>query len=142
MSAKLLIPAVKALIYRGEEILFIKNNIKGVVRWDIPGGRVDHGEHPYNTLEREVKEETGLNILRGNPVGMYYFFRDRDDAQIVLTVFKCRLADDDMQVDLENNADENENIIDFAWMSLGDFLKEERKVSDNSLIELLKKMHS
>jgi hypothetical protein len=27
-------------------------------------------------------------------------------------------------------------------MSLGDFLKEERKVSDNSLIELLKKMHS
>ena len=29
------------------------------VRWWLPGGGVEHGEHPVAALEREVAEETG-----------------------------------------------------------------------------------
>jgi 8-oxo-dGTP diphosphatase len=30
--------------------------------WDLPGGRVEFGENPYETVEREVKEEAGIDI--------------------------------------------------------------------------------
>ena len=30
--------------------------------WDIPGGFVDFGEHPLDTVRRELREETGLEI--------------------------------------------------------------------------------
>lgn len=31
-------------------------------RWFLPGGGVDHGEHPDATVVREVREETGLDV--------------------------------------------------------------------------------
>ena len=30
--------------------------------WTLPGGGVDHGEHPEDSLRREVYEETGLTV--------------------------------------------------------------------------------
>jgi 8-oxo-dGTP diphosphatase len=30
--------------------------------WTLPGGGIDHGEHPEDSLRREVHEETGLTI--------------------------------------------------------------------------------
>ncbi len=34
-------------------------------RWFLPGGGVDHGEHPDDTVVREVAEETGLRVRAG-----------------------------------------------------------------------------
>ena len=36
-------------------------------RWTLPGGGVDHGEHPDDGVVREVAEETGL-VARVGPV--------------------------------------------------------------------------
>jgi ADP-ribose pyrophosphatase YjhB (NUDIX family) len=30
--------------------------------WTLPGGRVEHGEDPYDTVVREVAEETGYQV--------------------------------------------------------------------------------
>ncbi len=39
--------------------------------WTLPGGGVDHGEHPEVSLRREVLEETGLEIDVGPILGVY-----------------------------------------------------------------------
>ncbi|MGZ3147836.1 NUDIX hydrolase [Lentzea chajnantorensis] len=31
-------------------------------RWILPGGGIEHGEHPYDAVVREVEEETGFTV--------------------------------------------------------------------------------
>lgn len=55
---------IYAIIEREESILLIKKS-RGPYRdmWDLPGGRPFHGETVFQTLEREVKEETGIQLI-------------------------------------------------------------------------------
>lgn len=53
--------------------LFLKRSQKsiwGANKWDLPGGKMDHGETPKETLKREVKEETGQIVKNPELVGM------------------------------------------------------------------------
>lgn len=47
----------KGLIYLHDRVLLIRKP-EGI--WDLPGGRLDAGEHPQQALRREIKEELGI----------------------------------------------------------------------------------
>ena len=54
---------------------------------NLPGGWMEYGEWPWETVIREVKEETGLDVIIDKLIGIYKKDKVKDD--IVFT-FLCR----------------------------------------------------
>jgi 8-oxo-dGTP diphosphatase len=58
--------SAKAVMHRNGKVLLLKNNLG----WDLPGGHIKQDENILQGLEREVYEETGLDII--DPVELNY----------------------------------------------------------------------
>ena len=63
------IVAVSGLISRPNgQVLLIRSPHRG---WEFPGGQVEEGEDLIEALQREIKEESGVNASIGSLVGVY-----------------------------------------------------------------------
>lgn len=131
------LPAVKALIEKDGKFLVIKQAVLDKELWDLPGGKVQFGESPYETLHREVKEETDLEVDVNKALGMFWFFRKKDGNQVVCNTFLCKLKKE--EIDLTKNVTD-EKIIEFRWVTKEEFLSSNFKVSNESLKELIRKI--
>jgi len=91
----LLTPGVAAVIINDRgEVLLQRRSDDG--RWGLPGGAMEPGEEPAETLVREIREETALEVVPERIVGVYSGpeFRVRygngDETMIVSITFACR----------------------------------------------------
>ncbi|NYE95112.1 8-oxo-dGTP diphosphatase [Psychromicrobium silvestre] len=66
-------PAAYAVIVRDQEILLAYWSENGEEGWTMPGGGLDHGEHPVDGAIREVFEETGYQVVIERPLGVDVF---------------------------------------------------------------------
>lgn len=126
-------PAVKALIQRDGKILVLRTETENNVYWVLPGGKVEYGEHPLETLKRELEEELSVNTEISDSVGMYHFFLgDNDDGdQVVLTVFEASIQG---KIDISSNPAEDENITEYRWLTPEELIS---KSSNDSLHRLI-----
>jgi 8-oxo-dGTP diphosphatase len=72
MPAELpLVPCVGAVVHdaAGRLLLIRRAHEPGRGLWSLPGGRVEAGESAAEAVQREVREETGLDVRAGAPVG-------------------------------------------------------------------------
>jgi 8-oxo-dGTP diphosphatase len=68
-----------AIVRRGDEILMVHQAGPGEEpAWSIPGGRVEPGEFVVDALVREVREETGIEVVEA---GRIAFLVQQDDRQ-------------------------------------------------------------
>jgi len=131
---KKLYPAVKAIIKRGDKFLVIKQKFNGQSAWDIPGGRVEFGENPYDTLVREVMEEVHLSVEIVKPIGMFWFFR-YDGEQVICNTFLCKIKKCNVDI---TKSPADENIVKYKWVTKKEFLNKKYKVGHESLLELIR----
>jgi ADP-ribose pyrophosphatase YjhB (NUDIX family) len=56
---------VTGILIKNKTILLLKQRVNSVRSWSLPGGKVEENETLENALVREIKEETGLDIIVG-----------------------------------------------------------------------------
>ena len=70
-------------------IVLVQRDIEpGYGKWTFPGGFVERGERTESAAEREVLEETGLEVKAGEIVGLYSY----EDQVPVIAVFSGRVT--------------------------------------------------
>jgi len=66
----LIIPATRAvLLDERQGILLIRRRDNG--QWGFPAGAIELGDSVFDCLKREVKEETGLDVISATPFAIY-----------------------------------------------------------------------
>jgi ADP-ribose pyrophosphatase YjhB (NUDIX family) len=78
------IVSVEAVIVMDRSLLFLRrNNQPAEGQWWFAGGRVRRGESLEDTLRREVKEETGLEVISHKLINVYSrVFPERHDITV------------------------------------------------------------
>ncbi len=70
-----MITVVAAVIERDGQILICQRrpNERHALRWEFPGGKVEHGETLEQALRRELTEELGIQATIGPEIKRYPF---------------------------------------------------------------------
>jgi len=56
-------PAISVLVADGDQVLLLQRQAQlGYGKWALPSGYIEYGEDFLSTAQREVKEETGLDV--------------------------------------------------------------------------------
>lgn len=81
---------IKGLFFDENQRVLLVQEECGV--WDLPGGRIEHGEDFHTTLQRECQEEMGIDcqILDASPYWAWSAL-DRDDIWKVVLCFRITL---------------------------------------------------
>ena len=79
---------VVALIRHGDEVLLVKQqgDDEATPGWSVPGGVVEDGELLTDALKREVREETGIEVLSVGPLEYIVNF-EHDGGQSIAMAF-------------------------------------------------------
>ena len=87
--------SIKNLCYimndKGEVLLQFKRRGFGVGKWNGPGGKVEPGETSEQAVIREVKEETGLDIIKPELMAeLDFIFKGHDGWSHVAHVYMAK----------------------------------------------------
>ncbi|HET7900366.1 MAG TPA: NUDIX domain-containing protein [Candidatus Nanopelagicales bacterium] len=111
------IPCVGAVVVHDGRLLLVRRGHEpGRGLWSVPGGRVDAGETLAEACVREVREETGLDVVAGPLVGTVERAAP-DGATYVIDDLDCRVEQGTAGVPELHPGDDAE---DATWASVAD----------------------
>jgi len=105
----------KAVIKKDDQILLVKEPDN---RWEFPGGKVEFGETPEETLKRELQEELGLTQdLKIGPIlnAWSWVFKFEVHLQFFMLAYSCQTSQTDFTLSQEHTQ--------YGWFTKEDALK-------------------
>lgn len=111
-------PTTGGLIFNPEDKLFLMKSHKWKNKWVVPGGHIELGETIEESLIREVKEETNLDIYNIEFICFQEFIYDDlfwKKRHYIFFDYACKT--DSTEVKLNSEAQE------YTWLSVEDAFK-------------------
>jgi len=102
----------KALLVRDNKILLLRRaetSSFAAGKWDIPGGKLDFGESLEESLLREIKEETSINVEVLNPICTCSNVNEENTKQYISIVYYCNYIDGEVKLNSEHD--------DYIWIN-------------------------
>ena len=95
MSAKLVLVAACALIDVDGRVLLAQRPAGKPMAglWEFPGGKVENGERPEDSLIRELKEELGIVVREACLAPLTFASHAYPEFHLLMPLFVCRRWD-------------------------------------------------
>ncbi|MCI3269597.1 NUDIX hydrolase [Streptomyces cylindrosporus] len=114
--------AAYAVCVRDDQLLLARGiDDDGKPEWTLPGGGMEHGEDPYDTVLREVEEETGYDVEITGLLGVHSFrltthhrFGREVDRHALRLVYEARVTGGELRPEVGGSTDLA------AWHPLGE----------------------
>ena len=92
MSAKIVLVAACALVDADGRVLIAQRPPGKAMAglWEFPGGKVEDGERPEQTLIRELKEELGIAVSEACLAPLTFASHSYPDFHLLMPLYVCR----------------------------------------------------
>ena len=95
MATKIVLVAACALVDSDGRVLIAQRPqgkpMAGL--WEFPGGKVERGERPEETLIRELKEELGITVSEACLAPLVFASHGYPDFHLLMPLYVCRRWD-------------------------------------------------
>ncbi len=92
MNAKLVLVVACALVDADGRVLLAQRppgkTMAGL--WEFPGGKIEDGERPEETLIRELKEELGISVKEACLAPLTFASHAYPDFHLLMPLYVCR----------------------------------------------------
>jgi 8-oxo-dGTP diphosphatase len=111
----------KAIVMHPQQALMLvlqrpyTNAAEGQGVWDLPGGKVDHGEHNLNAIQREIQEETGLFVVAMRVQWVQTAVNDYTGVYYIFAGYHCRALSAAVTLSHEHHA--------YQWLPPTEFMR-------------------
>ena len=91
MTSLVLVAAVALIDAEGRLLLAERPAGKSMAGlWELPGGKVEHGESPEVALARECQEELDIVVATADLVPLTFASHAYEDFHLLMPVYQCR----------------------------------------------------
>lgn len=115
--------ATKAIIYNtklNKYLILLKSNTEDInpATFDMPGGRIKFGEKLEEAVVREVKEETGLDVITQQIFNAWTFVKEDKDFQLTGIDFLYTTEQEEIKLSDEHSG--------FEWKKSVEIISDEK----------------